>query len=134
MLSIPDVSDVELAFPTSRHCPKWEDVPVEFKAHGKPNAQYENSSHPWCKVANDLALGLKSATEWKALPKAGVDPNKAWRVVHETLGSYHDRVEIKIASAAYMLSEWFEDCWFEGDTVTAIGNLDLTTLFEEESA
>jgi len=130
MLPIPEVSDVEMAFPTSAHCPKWEDVPVEFKR----GERYENTDHPWCKVASAFALGLKPTTEWQALPKEGVDPEKAWRAVHETLGSYRDRVEIKIASAAYMLSEWFDDCWFKGDTHTAIKGLDLSTLFDEDDA
>ena len=77
-------------------------------------------------------LGIKPLTHWGAAPKEGVDPEKAWRAVYETLGSYRDRVEVKIASVAYMLSEWFDDCWFKGDAHTAIGNQDLATLFADE--
>lgn len=43
----------------------------------------------------------------------------------------HPKVEVKIATAAYMLSEWFEDCWWEGDTHTSIRNLALADIFEE---
>jgi hypothetical protein len=132
MLTIPDVSDVELAFPANPPCPKWEGVPPEFKAEGKPDARYENTDHPWCKVASKLALDLRKATEWHALPKEGVDAEKAWRALQATLASFRDRVEIKIATTAYMMSEWFDDCWFDGDTHTAIGNHDLATLFEDQ--
>lgn len=132
MLTIPDVSDIEMAFPTSTHCPKWEDVPVEFKANGKPDSRYAQTDHPWCKVADKLVSGFRSATEWKALPHEGVDAEKAWRAIHETLASYRDRYEIKVATVAYMLSEWFKDCWFDGDTHTAISGESMATLSDKD--
>jgi len=64
------------------------------------------------------------------LPKDGIDAEKAWRAVCETLGSYRDRVEIKIATTAYMLSEWFDDCWWDGDGVTLINKVKLADLIE----
>ncbi len=133
-LPVPEVSDVEFAFNTGKHTPRWSWVPNEFKAGGKPDTLYENRHNPWCKVTGDLSIGTRSWADWKALPKEGIDPRKAYRAIIETMGSWGIKHEAKVATTAYMLSEWFEDCWFEGDTRTRIGNLDLATLFEEEDS
>ena len=128
-LPVPEVSNASIVFPTSKHTPPWHWVPNEFKRNGDPMAEHENRDNPWCKVANDFAIGLRKVSTWRALPKDGINAQKAWDAIRETLGSWRDRVEVKIASVAYMMSEWYKDCWWEGDEATRIKGIEIANMF-----
>jgi len=117
-LPVPIVLDVELAFPTAQHVPPWHWVPDDFK--GKWN--------PWTVLADKLFAGHPPATQWNGVPREGVDAEMAFRAVQETQGSYRLKHQVKIASMAYMLSEWFKDFWWDGDTHTRIDNLEVPEL------
>lgn len=100
---IPDVTDLDLAFPTKAMdiLPPYKDIPEEFK----------RDYHKWAKVALDwFYAGLKNA-KWEAKP--GVDTNKALRAIQACLGDWSPKHEHKIAGVAFLLNEWFVDVTYE---------------------
>lgn len=127
-LPVPVVLDVELAFPTGAHTPPWRWVPDEFR--DRPGGGYVNDQNPWCRCINALLFHRRPWSEWQAIPKKGVDPEMAHRVLVETMGSFHIKVEKKIATMAYMMSEWFEDYWWKGDTHSQVHKHKLSEWIE----
>lgn len=120
-LPVPDVTKVDLVFPTDRINPPWHWVPNEFKGGGDPNSNTNNRSNIWCKLVDALLFG--GSEKWESLRlarKDGVDAEAAWAALNVTLSSWGSRVEVKTATAAYMFSEWFNDYWFEGDATTHV--------------
>lgn len=130
-LPVPDVSDIEVAFPTGRHTPPWDQVPEEFKNQGWP---MENPANVWVQLARELFMGTRQATDWHAIPKPGVDPAKAWKAIQETMGNWGIKHERKLASLGYMFSEWFEDFWWTGDSKSAIHGVDVSNVPTEQPA
>lgn len=120
-LPVPQVTQVEVAFATGKHTPPWYWVPDEFKDR---SGLYENDSNVWCRLIEDLFMGRKTWQEWRALPKEGVDPEMALLAVRETLGNWGIKHQRKVATAAWMLSEWFSDWWWEGDTHSRVGKVE----------
>ena len=118
VLPVPPITQVDLAFPTGRHTPPWRWVPDEFR--NEPGGDYENSNNPWVKLASDLFGGTRWASDWQAIPKPGVAAQSAYNAVRVTLGNYGMKHEHKLATCGWMLSEWFKDFWFKGDTHTTI--------------
>jgi len=117
-LPVPTVSKPEEVFPTGRHTPPWDTVPDEFKT----------GPSTWKTLASRLFYGRPPATEWHGIPHEGVDAEMAWKALLETMGNYGIKHERKIASTAYMLSQWFRDFWWDGDTHTHIFDFDLRNL------
>tara|TARA_Y100000310_G_scaffold310828_1_gene356469 strand:- start:423 stop:887 length:465 start_codon:yes stop_codon:yes gene_type:complete len=126
-LPIPEVNDVELAFPTAKYAPAWEDVPDAFK--DEPGGDYNSRDNPWCACAQ--AFYSKDLQDWQALPQEGVDPEKAFRAIRETLGSFGISHQHKIGTLGYMLSEWFQDFWWKGDENLRVSGVALKDAFEE---
>lgn len=122
MLPVPEVTDVEVAFPIGRHTPPWEQVPEAFQRSGYSTS---NPVDLWVQLARDLFMGTRQATDWHAIPKDGVAAEKAWRAVQETLGNWGIKHERKLATAGWMLSEWFEDFWWTGDSKSTIHGVDV---------
>lgn len=114
-LPVPEVLDVELAFPTGKHTPPWRWVPVEF----------HDGRNLWSQVIAEVFSGHRKWEDWSALPKEGVDGEQAFRAVRETVGNWNIKHERKVATAGWMLSQWFEDFWWKGDTRTTIYNADI---------
>jgi len=120
MHPIPEVTDVELAFPTRAMTilPKWEDIPPEFRPSGWVMAGGKTTymgttdlSTKWLNVVNDwLFRGLLNA-RWT--PKPGVDVGKALRALQVCLGDFLPSHEHKTSGVAYLLSQWFEDVVYE---------------------
>lgn len=129
-LPVPEVSQADIAFPTDRHNPPWHWVKPEFKAGNDPLSDHENSTNPWCRLVDTFVFGRRDASEWQAIPKEGIDPQKAFDVASVAMRSWGSRVEVKIATVAYMLSEWFVDFWWKGDTYTVVNNYKLSELIE----
>ena len=94
MLAIPEISDVEVAFPAHPPLPEQEDIPERFWSW----------PDEWVKKAEQFFFKGGRVT-WKD----GIDEEKAMRVVRACLGSCAPTHEHKIAGVAYMLSEWAED-------------------------
>ena len=79
--------------------PPMESIPQEFKT-GDQNF--------WRRVARSWFYnGLPSNVTFDV--KDGIDRDWAFEVITATLSSFAPRHQHKIASVAYMLSEWFED-------------------------
>lgn len=100
MLAIPEVSDLDMAFPARAldWMPAWEEIPEEFKGF-HANTKWNEIVSYW------FFNGLNEKVEFH--PKKGVDAEKAFRAIQATMGSYASKHEHKEAACAYMLSEWF---------------------------
>lgn len=118
-LPVPEVSDVEMAFPTGRSTPSWESIPEEFRKH---------PPQVWVTLVTDFFYGVKPSSQWRAIPYEGVDPNKAMRAISESLGNHGIKHEKKVASVAYMLSQWFSDFWWDGDTRSRVGDEEVPEM------
>lgn len=102
MIAIPEVSDLEIAFPADvmKFMPAMKDIPEEY-----PNAE------KWDKLFSTwFYFGIKNAT---FTPKAGVDQVKALRAIKAIMGSFQPKHEHKTAAVAYLMSEWFDDVKYE---------------------
>lgn len=76
--------------------PKLRELPVDFQNH----------RNPWCKIAIKWFFhGLNKET-LKAKP--GIDFDKALRHVAIVLSDFAPSHEQKMASAGWLLSQWFE--------------------------
>lgn len=109
MRPIPEITDVEIAFPANvigKFLPNTNEIPVEFQ-----NYSTDPLAKKWIKVMEDwFYFGLKNV---KWIPKSGVDPKLALRVIKACMGSYEPKHEHKTAGVAFLLSEWFEDITYE---------------------
>lgn len=96
MLAIPEVTDVDVAFPARgvEIAPPWESIPDEFKRLGQT-------------IVSDLFFGRVDMDSLKLYPLPGVDPNKAWRAIQVVLGCYGLKHQHKEAAALFMLHNWF---------------------------
>lgn len=103
MLRIPEVSDVEIAFPaTPPGLPAWNDLPKDFREN------WHQNTHRWCRIPSKWFFKGGSLDEFGLQPKEGVDAEKAMRAIRACLGSFQPSHEHKIAGVAFMLSEWFD--------------------------
>lgn len=119
-LPVPKVSAADRAFPTNKATPPWRWVPDEFRSG--PGGAYENRHNPWVKLVADIFMGNSTWTRWKAIPKPGINAKEAFDAVCVALGNWGQKHEQKLATCGWMLSEWFEDFWFEGDTHSTVHN------------
>lgn len=121
MRPIPEVSDIEIAFPTRAMeiLPAMKDIPDEFVEvsscswDGKTTRRCRNGKpgSRWLEVISDWFFrGLKDV-EWT--PKPGVDPKKALRAIQACMGDWSPSHEHKEAGCAFLLSEWFEDVKYQ---------------------
>lgn len=100
MYPIKEVSDVDLAFPTSvkNMIPLYEDIPEEFKS----------MNNKWSRIVSYWFFnGLSKNVEFH--PKEGVDPEKAFNHIIYVMKSWEPKHEHKTAGVAFLLNEWFED-------------------------
>lgn len=98
---VPEISDLDLAFPARamEWLPPMNEIPEQFKN--------PNSKEKWNRLFNDaFCFGL---SDLSLVPKDGINPAKAWRVVRACVGSFAPKHEHKEAGCAYLLSEWFDD-------------------------
>lgn len=97
------LSALDVAFPASvlRLMPKYDEIPREFK----------NGSTKWSRLVSDWFF--RGVRIIDAKPKEGIDRTAALRHVSAIMGSFEPQHEHKEASAAYLLSEWFDDLTWE---------------------
>lgn len=109
MLKMPDLTDADIAFPTRalEWMPPMEEIPKEFTG-GLSTLR----TSKWGRLVYELFFNIANQASLNLRPKAGVDAAKAWDVIRATLGSYSSKHEHKEACAAYMFSEWFQDCCY----------------------
>ena len=93
-----DISDIEVAFGTTKLLPKRSEVPEEFDFMG---------GSKWNKLFTDMFfVGLE---DLDLVPKEGVDPDAAFKCVRAHMGSWEPKHEDKEAGVAFMMSVLFED-------------------------
>lgn len=101
MRSIPEVSDVDLAFPARgvEFAPPLSEIPELFRAGGTKGHRF----------FSDWFGGRVDWTRVGMLPKEGVDPAAAFRVLQVVAGTWSIKHQHKESAVAYLLHEWFED-------------------------
>lgn len=103
MLPVPEVSDLDLAFPAAPPLPAVQDIPDEFK---------RNPRNLFVRMADHLFSHGDVATfkDGQHLTLVeGLDPVKVQRAVLCCLRSYAPKHQHKIAGVAFMLSNWFTE-------------------------
>lgn len=120
-LPVPEVTELDRAFPTGNVTPPWRWVPDEFR--NKPGGESWNRDNPWVQLACDIFIGAKSWDHWTAFSREGFDASKAFAAVDVTMRNWGQKHEQKMATCGWMLSEWFSDFWFKGDEYTAIEHI-----------
>ena len=100
MIPPPEVTDVDLAFcgKAMEILPDMNEIPKEFKGF---------NNNKWSKIVSEWFYSGGKIK--KATPKKGVDKDHALRAIQCVLGSFSPKHEHKMAGAAYLLSEWFEE-------------------------
>lgn len=105
MIEIVDISDVELAFPsTLSKIPTWESIPEEFKDH-----------HPASTFVMNFWMKKHTWDKFRAVPREGVDPKRAFRMISHTLGCWGIKHEHKEAAVGFMLDQFFKQWWVDGE-------------------
>jgi len=102
MLEIPEISDIDAAFPVKVPLPKWEDLPKEFRR------DWHNGRNKFTEIASTIFYKGGRLSDFGLTPKDGVDILKAQRAIMACLRSFEPKHEHKIAGVGYMLSEWFD--------------------------
>lgn len=97
MEAIPEVSDLDMAFPTRYRelLPKWDALTSDEKSN----------KGPYCRALESLFFKGGRIAEHLDL-KPGVDGNKVARFVAATLGDFGPSHEHKIGGIAHMLAKW----------------------------
>ena len=102
-MEIEEVTDLDMAFGTTKYLPNYSDVPDDFKGRNKWTDLFD---HIFYKGSEGITVGLKD----------GVDGNKAFRWIRAHMASFEPKHEHKTAGVAFKMSQWFGD-W----TVDKIG-------------
>tara|TARA_Y100000310_G_scaffold344349_1_gene456651 strand:- start:3469 stop:3849 length:381 start_codon:yes stop_codon:yes gene_type:complete len=126
MLEIPEIDNVNLAFPTDSHIIPRDQIPKEYKSNGEKSRYAEFYMHAWYDSTG------KTFEEMALIPRDGVDPKLAWRAIQNTSGSWDIKHQHKEEAIGYMLNEWYEHMWYEGDSHTVDG-VEVATLIRESS-
>ena len=91
------ITDVDVAFSTTKLLPEMKNIPEEFKHNGTK----------WNKLFSTWFFsGLK---ELKVTPKKGIDSNSAIKCIKAHMGSFAPSHQHKEAGVAFMMSQLFED-------------------------
>jgi hypothetical protein len=98
-LPIPEVTDVDMAFPAHPPLPAWDDIPEEFK---------HLNGTPFNRIVSKLFFQGGRLSDFGLTPKEGVDQIKTMRAIKACLGSFEPKQEHKEAGVAFMFSEWFD--------------------------
>ena len=111
MFPIKEVDRLSEAFATTvkGFLPEMKDIPEEFK----------NRNTPWNDIVSQMFYA--GGTIKKAVPKAGVDADKAMKHIYYCLSSWEPKHERKMAGTAFLLSEWFDEFEFEPNPMKPIG-------------
>jgi|GEM_PF-4501519 len=120
MIPVPEVTDVDRAFPTSRalgdSLPDFDVIPPTFgtlTSHGETK---------WNRLFN-ACFFRANLMRWKRLgmlPKEGVVAADAWRALEVLMGVRDIKHERKEAAWAFLASEWFVDCRWEITGLTVV--------------
>lgn len=99
MIEIPKVTDVEIAFGSTEHLPKWENIPDEFKVN--------YPEHPGVTMAAQWFYGTLAGAKLPPV-REGVNEIEAMRVIRAILVSFEPKHEHKMAGVGYLINEWWD--------------------------
>ena len=96
--AIPDVSDLDCAFPT-----RWRELlpPMNDLTHDERQAR-----GPFCDALSSLFFSGGKLSDHGIAPKPGVDMVKVMRYIRATLGDFGPSHEHKIGGIAHALAKW----------------------------
>lgn len=129
MLPIPEVSDVELAFPASPSAAvPIVKIPKQFLIVARLEHDRTGVDDRLMEVARAWEQLVsrwffQGAPDLQLVPREGADAKKAFRAIRAVMGSYQYKHEHKTANVAYLFDEWFSDYWFKGDKESRIGKV-----------
>lgn len=89
------ISDVELAFGTTRFLPEAEEIPVEFNS----------VNNVYARIVSDIFYGSELPA-WDIELEEGVKPEVLNKFIRAHLTSWEPKHERKIAGVAYLLSKF----------------------------
>lgn len=104
-----EVSDVMLTFPANvceEHLPPMSEIPGVFKDHW---------GHPTVTLVENLAYGNFRGAQVSFRPREGLDPETVWRHILACLRSFEPKHEHKIAGVAYLVDEWIDVFYVDGE-------------------
>ena len=109
-MDIPEVTDSEIVFGTTKGLPAREDIPEEFRPACKvyfPGKKIPNDGpERWLEFFSDCFF--KGIKDLKLHPREGVDPEKAWRHVRALMRSWQPSHGDKESGCAYLMSRYYE--------------------------
>lgn len=129
MHPVPKISDVDLAFPAragdvfpERIITKgaWGAVGSGPRGMSLVDAPADPDEDAPKRYAHNLEVfqgGFfqRRWAEFRAVPREGVDPRQAFRVLNFLTGCWGIPHERKEATWAFLADEWFAACWLEKD-------------------
>jgi hypothetical protein len=106
MLAIPELDRASVAFGDTKHMPKYDTLPADFKRHN--GNDYCRAISGWFfSGARRIEDGIE-IEKMKFVAKPGVDADKALTAIRACMASWEPKHEHKEAGCAFMLSEWFD--------------------------
>lgn len=107
-ISVPEISDLDVAFGTVKGLPDYGEIPNQFKSH---------NGTPWNGLVSKLFFA--GVSNLSLSPADGVDPGKAARHIKALLGSFEPKHEHKEAGVAYLMSRYFTAAKWDGGSISA---------------
>jgi hypothetical protein len=127
MLAMPDVTAADLAFPSRAHqwfpesiipegawavsgtLPRTLDRKhIPSDPDSKAALRYHHNAHVFRK-----GFYGEGWADFQGIPRAGVDPEKAWQVLRCICGNFDFSAEHKEAAWAFAADEWFAAVWMK---------------------
>jgi len=120
-MNIPEVTDGEISFGTTKGLPPYDEIPDEFKPVVKisfPGKKVpKDGPERWMQLFNDWFFnGLK---DLNLTPNSGVDLEKALRHIKAIMKSWACDHGHKEAGVSYLMSQYFEHAdWEKNEEVS----------------
>jgi hypothetical protein len=100
-IRIPEISQLDVGFGTTKGLPAYASIPDEFK-RGKTK---------WNKLFSDWFFS--GLTSFSVAPADGVDKDKALKHIRALMASFEPSHEHKEAGVAYLMSKYFADAQWQ---------------------
>jgi hypothetical protein len=100
-MDIPTISDLDVAFGTTKGLPAYNSIPDEFKSG---RTKWNDLFSAW------FFGGLKSL---KIAAKQDIDKSAALKHIRALMKSFDPKHEHKEAGVAYLMSQYFDDAEWE---------------------
>jgi hypothetical protein len=101
-VAVPEITDLDMAFGTTKGLPDYATIPDEFK---------RGPHNKWVKFVSEAFFS--GAKNIEVTPIDGISPGAAFRHIKAMLASFEPRHEHKEAGAAFLMSQYFKDVSWE---------------------